>query len=72
MSTKNSNIRIIKSNSIDDMEIKINNLLKIGYKLWGEMKIDFDKTTNSYVYHQLLSFDKSIYQKQNYSWSDWE
>ncbi len=72
MSSINSNVKIIKSSDIEIMELEINKLLKQGYKLWGEMKIDFDRSTKKYDYHQMLYFDKLIYLRQNYHWSDWE
>lgn len=65
MATKNSNIRIVKTNCSIKIEEECNKLLKQGYKLWGEMKIDYNEDSNCFIYHQLLSYDKELNQRIN-------
>ena len=60
MSTMNSNIKLIKATCCTKIERDCNRLISQGYKLWGEMKIDYNKDEKCYIYHQLLSFDKSL------------
>ena len=84
---EDNQIKILKTNTIKEMEKECTKLIKQGFELVGDIKIyyqnliiDEDKNdkhdkndkNKKYVYHQMLKYSKEQNLKQNYCWSDWE
>lgn len=62
--------KILSSESIEELEEKVNSKLELNYELSGDLKLDKCPTTNKTIYIQVMI--NKIYKKKKYHWNEWE